>query len=247
MKSIIKLSILSFSVLIFSCESSQKKQDGNMENQLNIIVAEKGKLSEEFDGKLDELLTLEMASQISGYPAGEAKKNPATEEEKKINKIAISYSWEKTNRTQQIEVLGRKMDVPVSDDITLSWLKNMSLEAFKSSNRNLTDEDVKATENAMDKELNKAEDKGKVTSQQTAVGSSLAKNSMKHYSVEEVPNVGDFAVFVNSKFAGVAMRELKIFYNGLSFTLSVNLSDDATYNDGKAIALANLIIKEKLN
>jgi len=42
------------------------------------------------------------------------------------------------------------------------------------------------------------------------------------------------------------MRELKVFYRGIQFTLSTDLSADAAYNDKKAIETAKLIIK-KLN
>jgi hypothetical protein len=69
---------------------------------------------------------------------------------------------------------------------------------------------------------------------------------MKNFSVEEVTGVGEYAVFTNTKFAGMPVRELVVYYNGLSFKLMVDLSDDAKINDEKAIALAKQIIKEKL-
>lgn len=66
----------------------------------------------------------------------------------------------------------------------------------------------------------------------------MANNAMKNFSVEEVAGVGDCAVFTNTKFAGVPMRDLKVFYKGLSFQIYVDLSDDMSQNDTKAIALA---------
>ena len=40
--------------------------------------------------------------------------------------------------------------------------------------------------------------------------------------------------------------DLKVFYKGLSFTLEVDLSDNAADNDKKAIETAKMIINQKL-
>jgi hypothetical protein len=64
--------------------------------------------------------------------------------------------------------------------------------------------------------------------------------------VNEVPNLGDYAVFVDSGIMGVTTRDLKVFYKGLSFTLRVDLSDDMQDNDQKAVTAAKMIIEEKL-
>jgi hypothetical protein len=45
---------------------------------------------------------------------------------------------------------------------------------------------------------------------------------------------------------GVSTRDLKVFYKGLSFTLEVDLSDNAANNDKKAIETAKMIINQKL-
>jgi hypothetical protein len=241
------LSILSIFLLAFTCEGDKKENNSSMETELNQVIEENVKLAEDFKGKLDELLTLEMAAETSGYQASEAKKSPASEIEKKYNKISISYSWDKTNRTQQIEMMGRKMDVPVNDEVTLSWVENSTLEGFKKKYHNLTEAEIEASNQGIDEKTAELNSEGKVTTEQSDMAKSIAKNAMKNFSVEEVSNVGDYAVFVNQKFAGVPTRELKVFYKGLSFTLLVNLSNDSSFNDKKAIALAQKIINEKLN
>jgi methylthioribose-1-phosphate isomerase len=86
-----------------------------------------------------------MAAAASGYPATEAKKRPDSEAEKKINKISISYTWQKTNRTKMVEVMGRKIDAPRPDVVELSWVKNTTLEGFKKENHNPTADELAQT------------------------------------------------------------------------------------------------------
>jgi hypothetical protein len=241
------LSLISLFLLAFTCEGDKKENNSSMETELNQVIEENVLIAEDFKGKLDELLTLEMAAETSGYPSSEAKKSPDSEIEKKYNKISISYSWEKTNRTQQIEMMGRKMDVPVNDEVTLSWVENSTLEGFKKKYHNLTEAEIEASNQGIDEKTAELNSDGKATQEQAEMAKSIAKNAMKNFSVEEVSNVGDYAVFVNQKFAGVPTRELKVFYKGLSFSLLVNLSENASYNDNKAIALAKKIINQKLN
>lgn len=237
---------LSLFFLAFSCEGDKKENSTPIEDELNQVLDEKVILAEDFKGKLDELLTLELASETSGYPAAEAKKSPDSEIEKKYNKISISYSWEKSNRMQNLEVMGRKVEAPKSDKVELSWVKNTTLKAFKKENHDPTEAELKQADEAINKKMAELNSDGKATKQQTDGAGSIAKNAMKNFSVEEVKGVGDYAVFTNTKFAGVPIRELKVFYKGLSFQLTVDLSDDTSVNDSKAIALAQKIINQKL-
>ncbi|WP_396177316.1 hypothetical protein [Flavobacterium sp.] len=237
---------LSLFFLAFSCEGDKKENNASMQDELNEKLDEKVILADDFKGKLDEILTLELAAETSGYPAAEAKKSPDSEIEKKYNKISISYSWEKSNRIQTIEVMGRKIEAPKSDKVELSWFKNTTLAAFKKENHNLTEAELKQADEAITKKMAELNSDGKATKQQTDGAGSIAKNAMRNFSVEEVKNVGDYAVFANTKFAGVPVRELKVFYKGLSFQLTVDLSDDVSVNDSEAIALAQKIINQKL-
>ncbi|HMP28304.1 MAG TPA: hypothetical protein PKD85_01810 [Saprospiraceae bacterium] len=214
-----KLSVFTVALIIaFGCGGEKKVQPEALTEVLDKAIKENTKLKEDFDGKLDELLTLDIASAISGYPASEAKKSPETDIEKEINKISVQYSWDKTNRTRQMEIMGRKIHAPVSDIVSLSWLKAMSLEQFKKENRNLTEEEVAAANQAMQSKVSEMEKDGKITKDQGNLASSIGTNAMKNISYEEVNNVGDYAVFVNQKFAGMPTRDLKVFYKGLSFT-----------------------------
>lgn len=247
-----KIMYLRFIIIFFSlftaigCGSDKKGQPETLTEEFEKTIEENVILAKDYKGRLDEILTLEMASEISGFPASEAKKSPDSDLEKKINKISIQYSWDKTKRNRKMEILGRKMDVPVSDVISLSWLQNMTLKDFKRENHKPTDEELIAADKAVSEKTKEMQKEGKVTNDQADLATSMAKDAMKNIAFEEVKNVGDYAVFVDQKFAGVPTRELKVFYNGISFTLLVDLSDDSKANDDKAIALANKIINEKL-
>lgn len=89
------LSLLSIFLFAFTCTGDKKE---NLESQANQAIDEVvGNSADEFKGKLDQLLTLEMASEISGYAASEAQKdynqvlkNPATH--------SVSYRWGKRKK-----------------------------------------------------------------------------------------------------------------------------------------------------
>ena len=240
------IALASIFLFAFSCEGDKKENKSTMEDELNQVIDEKVILADDYEGKLDELLTLELAAETSGYPAAEAKKQPDSEIEKKYNKISISYSWDKSNRMQTIEVMGRKIEAPKPDKIELSWVKNTTLEAFKKENHNPTEAEIKQADEAIAKKADELNSNGKANKAQTDVAKGMANNAMKNFSIEEVAGVGDYAVFTNTKFAGVPMRDLKVFYKGLSFQIYVDLSDDMSQNDTKAIALAKKIIEKKL-
>jgi hypothetical protein len=179
-----------------------------------------------------------MASQVSGLPAVEA--------EKETTSLAVSYEW-KSDRTRSIEIVkGNPMKVPVGNSVELSWVKNTTLAQFKHDYHNPTPEELKKADEAIGKKMEELEANGKATNEQTSAASGIAKSSMSKFSVEEVPNLGDYSVFVNTSMMGAKMRDLKVFYRGLSFTLSADLSDNATYNDTKAVETAKLIINQKL-
>jgi len=233
------IALMSIFLVAFTCEGDKKTDDlNNLEEDVSNLLNEAGIKAEDFKGKLDELLTLEMAAQVTGLPAGEA--------EKETTFITVSYQWE-SDRTTTVEITkGNKMTVPASNSIELSWVKNTTLEEFKRQNRNPTAEELKKGEVAIDKKMKELEADGKATNDQSSAASGIAKSAMASAMFEDVPNLGTHAVFVNLVFMGMPMRELKVFYRGIQFTLSTDLSDDAAYNDKKAIETAKLIIK-KLN
>jgi hypothetical protein len=69
------------------------------------------------------------------------------------------------------------------------------------------------------------------------VGTGMINN----LQAEEISGVGEAATWYEKS------NELKVFYNGLTFALVVDISDNKSLNRNKSIELANLIINKKLN
>jgi hypothetical protein len=232
------IALLSIFLFAFTCAGDKKENTTDLESEVSKSLEAAGINAEDFKDKIDELLTLEMASQISGLPSGGA--------EKETSSLAVSYEW-KSDRTRSVEIMkGNPMKVPIPNSIELSWVKNTTLSQFKHDYHNPTAEELQKADQVMDKKMDELKANGKVTNEQTSAASGIAKNAMSKFSVEEVPNLGDYSVFVNTSMMGAKIRDLKVFYRGLSFTLSVDLSDDVTYNDTKAVETAKLIINQKL-
>jgi hypothetical protein len=73
--------------------------------------------------------------------------------------------------------------------------------------------------------------------QMAEVGTGMINN----LQAEEISGVGEAATWYEKS------NELKVFYNGLTFALVVDISDNKSLNRNKSIELANLIISNKLN
>ncbi|MDD3005793.1 hypothetical protein [Flavobacterium sp.] len=237
------IALASIFLFAFSCEGDKKSEQLNgLETEMVESLEEAGIKAEDFKDKIDELLTLEMAAEVSGLPSSEAKKKHT--KLKSYEKLA--YQW-KSDRTKSIEISkGNPMEVPAPNTIELSWVKNTTLEQFKHDYHNPTAEEIKNADAAMTKKANELNAEGKASKEQTDKANSIAKESISKFKVEEVPNLGTYAVFVNSGIMGVSTRDLKVFYKGLSFTLFVDLSDNLADNDKKAIQAAKMIIDQKL-
>ncbi|MEZ4876016.1 MAG: hypothetical protein R2805_00455 [Flavobacterium sp.] len=236
------IALVSIFLFAFTCEGDKKEnqQLNSLEKEAVELSREAGLKAEDFKDKIDELLTLEMAAQASGLPETEAtKKHNTTVME------SVKYEW-KSDRTKKVAINGQTINVPATNYIELSWVKNTTLQQFKHDYHNPTAEELQKASSAMDKKANELNAEGKASKEQTDAANNIAKNSISKFKVEEVPNLGDYAVFVNSGIMGVSTRDLKVFYKGLSFTLEVDLSDNAANNDKKAIETAKMIINEKL-
>ncbi|HQA73427.1 hypothetical protein [Flavobacterium sp.] len=236
------IALVSIFLFAFSCngDKTEKEQLNSLEKEALEVTKEAGLKAEDFKDKIDELLTLEMAAQASGLPETEAtKKHNTTVME------SVKYEW-KSDRTKKVAINGQTINVPATNYIELSWVKNTTLQQFKHDYHNPTAEELQKASSAMDKKANELNAEGKASKEQTDAANNIAKNSISKFKVEEVPNLGDYAVFVNSGIMGVSTRDLKVFYKGLSFTLEVDLSDNAANNDKKAIETAKMIINQKL-
>ena len=239
-----KTMILGTAILLVSVACSSENQteaEKALEQELRETVENSIKKAEEFEGKLDELLTLEMASDVSGLAPSEAKKDHTN-----ISSFeSVAYEWT-SKRMRQVDIGSTAVDVPANNSIELSWVKNTTLEQFKKDYHNPTPEELKQAQQAIAAKTNDMKAKGQVSTDQANQAQSEANQSISQFSVREVPNLGDYAVFVNSGIFGVQTSELKVFYKGLSFTISADLSNEQAYNDKKCIEAARKIISEKL-
>jgi hypothetical protein len=239
---------LALCALIISCNSknNSKANTDGLVKEAEKSMKELTVSAEKYANKLDELLTLEMAAEAAGLPAAKAKKKPDTEIEKKYNKFSISYSWDNNAKVRTIEVMKQKITTPINDEVELSWVKNISLDAFKKENKAPDAAQKAEATKAMDEKVTELTKENNIDEKSKKTATEMAVKAMENYSAEEVAGVGDYALFANNKIAGVPIRELKVFYSGIAFTLRVDVSNDSKVNDEKAIALAKKIISEKL-
>lgn len=236
MKNTYYITLLFIAFSLTACKNNQKESlQGEVNTTINEALDSK---KNNWIGKLDELLTQEMAAQALGYNAADAKKeyrqifeNPDTHD--------LSYIWEMgREKEMNIPHVG-KMMMPSDDRIDLQWVKSTTLENFKNSYRTPTAEELKNAEKAMQERTTQLQKEGKLTPEQAKMATDLGGTLGSDVSYDEVKNVGEYAVWNNKD------KNISVFYKGLQFQLYVDVGDETT-NKSKAIAIAQKIIKEKL-
>lgn len=232
-----KLFALYICFQMVSCSSDTKKE--TISNEVNTTINEAlNSKKNNWNGKLDQLLTQEMAAQALGYTATDAKKeyrqifeNPDTHD--------LSYIWEMgREKEMNIPSLG-KMMMPTDDRVDLSWVKSTTLQEFKNAYRTPTAEEIKNADEAMKKNLDKQVKDGFITKEQAQMAKNMGSTLGSGVRYDVVKNVGEYAVWNHKD------KNLTTFYKGLQFQLYVDVGDEVT-NKTKAIAMAQKIINEKL-
>jgi len=152
-----------------------------------------------FSGYYDDLLTLELASRISGFEPSSARKTHIL---KGMTGEILRYNWEngreivkeksETNRKRKVSFL--------TDIVEIKWV---------------------ASETDMESFL-------------------LFIDLEKYPEKMKVNDVGESAYWNPTK------ENLEVYYNGVSFTLKVDISDDVITDKEKTSALAKQIIEEQL-
>ncbi|SHI42035.1 hypothetical protein [Flavobacterium terrae] len=224
----------------FSCKEENKEE---LENQLETAIESSGgKTAEEWNGKLDQLFTVEMAAQVIHYNVSQAVKdynqvlnNPQTH--------SIQYKWDKgrVEVSDKIKnpINGKPMEIPTDDYIEVSWVRTTTLEEFKHNYHTPTAEELANASQAMDSKMQEMQNSGKATSDQAAMAKEMATSLGEGLSYTEIPNIGNYAVWNNKD------KNLKVFYKGLEFQVYANLGNEAK-NQETCIEAAKLIITEKL-
>ncbi|WP_417370689.1 hypothetical protein [Gelidibacter japonicus] len=151
-----------------------------------------------FSGDYDDLLTLEMASRITGFDASKAKKMHTM---KGMMGETLRYYWENgREEVKEKSASNRKtVSYPRSDLVQLKWVDG---EADMASFLDFIDLEA-------------------------------------HPELLEINGLGQRAYWNPEK------QHLEVYYNGVSFTLQVDISNDDNLDKEKTIELAKLIITEQ--
>ena len=223
-------------------QASSSATPSSQTSQETAQVAESsgGLTAEPWNGKLNELLTMEMAVKVTGYVASEGKekynqvlKSPETH--------SVKYSWKKGREsTIQNPVTNSEMTVPVDDSVELSWVRDTTLEKFKANYHTPTEEELAQADAAMNNKLGEMESEGRVTADQSQMAKGMASSMAEGLSFDDVSGVGDYAVWNNKD------KELKVFVKGMEFQVRVDVGSDEAVNRQKSVEVAQMIIGEKL-
>lgn len=231
----IAIGIISLGILLGSC-SGTEKEDG-LAGELNEALESVAVDANEFNGKLDELLTLEMASNCSGLPSKEAEvdyrktmKNPEYH--------SLEYKW-KSDRKREIDYNGMKIEAKAPNVVKLSWVKESDLKKFTFNYHNPTEKELADAKKAMKAKKQEMIDEGKITAEQAEIVDGFTDHMVTNFNVIDVPNLGEKAVWIQDKHE----NHLKVLYKGIDFQLLVELSDNESENKAKAIELAKEVMK----
>ena len=183
--------IFIFIALLFSCKGNGQTPDPiSTHAELNPDFV--------FSGDYGNLLTLEMASRITGFDASKAKKMNAM---KGMVGETLRYYWENgREEVKEKSASNRKtVSCPRSDLVQLKWVDGEA--------------DMASFLDFIDLEANP--------------------------ELMEIDGVGQRAYW------NVEKQYIEVYYNGVSFTLQVDISNDDNLDKEKTIELAKLIITEQ--
>ena len=189
-----------------------------------------------YEGKLNELLTLEMAAKTMGFPAEDADvdynttmSNPSFH--------AINYTWDR-GRTRPMTVANMTIQVPDLDRLELSGIQEISKNEFEFQYRVLTPEEIQESNQLMKDALQDRVTKGEITQEQADLAGGLGDGLVGNQIREIVSNVGQAATWMPED------GSLYVYEGGLMFRLTINQGEDAQILKEKLIKLASEIINK---
>lgn len=189
-----------------------------------------------YEGKLNELLTLEMAAKTMGFPAEDADvdynttmSNPSFH--------AINYTWDR-GRTRPMTVANMTIQVPDLDRLELSGIQEISKNEFEFQYRVLTPEEIQESNQLMKDALQDRVTKGEITQEQADLAGGLGDGLVGNQIREIVSNVGQAATWMPED------GSLYVYQGGLMFRLTINQGEDAQILKEKLIKLASEIINK---
>jgi hypothetical protein len=182
-----------------------------------------------FATKLEDVLSLETASRITGRESKDVKqkyskvmKDPAFQD--------LTYSW-KTSRTRKMTVGSMTLDRPLPDVAAVGNFKPMSPEYFAISYRPPSDEGKEKLHAEIDKSKDLKGEQQKDVAH--TLGGAIAKIAE---SFRPVKGLGEVAAFNG--------EESRLYVNdrGVTFTVTVDVGEDSAVNEKKAVEFARTIL-----
>lgn len=220
---------------MISC--GEKSSSGSLEEAVELAES-KGlfEAAKAYEGKLDELLTLEMAARTMGFPAEEADvdynttlSNPSFH--------ALNFTWDR-GRTRPMTVANMTVQVPDLDRLELSGIQEISQKDFEFQYRVLTQEEVQESNQLMKDALQDRVSKGEITQEQADLAGGLGEGLVGNQTREIVSDVGQAATWMPGE------GTLFVFQDGLMFRLSINQAADSRELKQKLITLAADILNK---
>ena len=174
--------------------------------------------------RLDELLTLELAAEVAGLPASAAEKDY-------IDGLPqIAYAWPSERKQEYAGMqLAKKNRVSIGHiqtGVTPALFRSRFVAA------------TAADEARLDQEVDRQVAEGRMDAKKAGQVRDLASALGEVSPSEEVPGLGDVAVWETGEHEQV----LYLLVNGSSLRITVDLSDDPNANRDASIALARRLI-----
>lgn len=179
----------------------------------------------DWDGRLQELVTLEMAAEAAGRPAAEAETKAPP------GAPTITYRWP-SDRTR--EVMGHRL--PAWDEVLVGYLTTrVTPEAFQARFAPVPEE---ARRRAVEESDRRAREKG-LDEQQRAMARQMVDALSERAPSQPVPGLGDAAVWQQN-----SPGMLHVLANGTTLQVRVTVSDDDDRNREASVALARRMLEQ---
>lgn len=228
-----KLLLLALPVMLAACSDSDTSSSSN-ESTASKNSQKKSCISSYIE-KPCTLLTTAMVK--NAYPL--LPDNAEQQETKQLQ--ACSYDWPSNGRIRTMNVAGRTMEIPVSDEIGISWIKkkkmDTALASFRSSYRTLSEEEKARAAAAMQKALDKRSEG--LTESQKKMAAGMSKGFLSNMKYEAVDGVGSAAAWGG---VGAGGSSLKVLDGDTEFEIKANISDVEADNKKLAAELAKSLI-----
>ncbi len=232
-----KTQIFYVMILLGMVSCGEKSNSGSLGEAVELVES-KGlfEAAKAYEGKLNELLTLEMAANTMGFPADDADvdynitlSNPSFH--------ALNYTWDR-GRTRPMTVANMTIEVPDLDRLELSGIQEISKKDFEFQYRVLTPEEVQQSNQLMKDALQDRVAKGEITQDQADLAGGLGEGLAGNQTRETVSVVGQAATWMPEE------GSLYVYQDGLMFRLTINQGEDEAILKQKLIKLAEEIINK---